>query len=262
MTGRMKSAALAGRRVIVTRPSGQAEGLAELIRQAGGEPLKVPAIEIQPLADTAPFLRIAERLESFDLAIFVSRNAVERALELLRASRRGKPWPAHLKVATVGQGSRSALEQNGFAAVIAPPAQSDSEGLLALPELAEVRAKRVVIFRGDAGRELLGDVLGKRGASVEYAACYRRVRPEPGELARLWAGGVDAVTVSSAEGLANFLEMLGEQAAAQLARVALFVPHPRVAQEAARRGLAKTIVAGPGNAEMAAALVAYFGGAG
>ena len=250
--------ALAGKRIVVTRPKGQADGLAALIREAGGEPLLVPAIEIVPLADPAAFHAFADRLDSFDLAIFVSGNAVRCALALLGARR----WPAHLKVATVGQGSRRALEEQGFSGVIAPPGQSDSEGLLAMPELAEVRGRRVAILRGDAGRELLGEVLRKRGAWVEQIACYQRVRPQPVGLAETWTRGVDAVTVSSSEGLANFLDMLGTDAATKLARVALFVPHPRVAEDAARRGLAGAIVAGPGNAEMAAALVAYFGGAG
>ena len=258
----MISTALAGKKIIVTRPSGQAEGLAALIREAGGEALQIPAIEIRPLADATPLLRVADRLESFDIAVFVSRNAVQSALEFLRRRRAGKTWPASLQVATVGQGSRAVLEANGFARVIAPSAQSDSEGLLAMPELADVRGKRVVIFRGDAGREVLGDELGRRGAVVEYVACYRRVRPEAGDLGRIWARGVDAVTVSSAEGLANFLAMLGEGGAGKLARVVLFVPHARVAAAAAQRGLPEAIVAGPGNAEMAAALVAYFGGAG
>jgi uroporphyrinogen-III synthase len=250
--------ALAGKRIIVTRPKGQAEGLSNLIREAGGEPLEIPAIEIRPLADPAAFEAFAARLESFDMAIFVSGNAVRSALALLR----GRPWPARLKVATVGEGSRRALEDHGFADVIAPSAQSDSEALLALPEMAAVRGKRIAILRGDAGRELLGEELRKRGAVVKYVACYQRARPaSPGELAGAWARGVDAVTVSSSEGLANFIDMLGAGAVERLARVALFVPHARVAAAAAQRGLGKAIVAGPGNAEMAAALVAYFGGA-
>jgi uroporphyrinogen-III synthase len=249
--------ALAGKRIVVTRPKGQAEGLIALIRQEGGEALGIPALEIQPLTDKRAFADFARRLESFDLAVFVSRNAVERGLELLGS----QPWPARLRVAAVGQGSRAALEERGFARVIAPGAQPDSEALLALPEMAAVKGKRIAILRGDAGRELLGEELGKRGASVEHVACYRRVRPEAGDLAGVWARGVDAVTVSSSEGLANFLDMLGADAAARFARVALFVPHPRVAEDAARRGLGKAIVAGPGNAEMAAALVAYFGAA-
>jgi uroporphyrinogen-III synthase len=248
---------LQGRRVVVTRPAGQAEGLARLIREAGGEPLVAPAIEIRPLEDPAPFQALARRLEEFDLAIFVSRNAVKSALALLA----GRPWPARLKVATVGQGSREELQHFGFSDIIAPAAQSDSEALLALRELADVRGRRVVIFRGDGGRQLLGDELGKRGAKVEYAACYRRVRPTGEGLAALWARGVDAVALSSAEGLANFIDMLGDGAIARLADVPLFVPHERVAREAARRGLTRAVVAGPRDAQVAAALVAYFGGA-
>jgi uroporphyrinogen-III synthase len=252
------AASLAGRRVVVTRPQAQAEGLARMIREAGGEALCIPAVEIRELDDPAPFLAMADRLASFDIAIFVSRNAVRRALALLAP----RPWPARLKVATVGMGSREELEARGFAGVIAPPAQSDSEALLALPELANVAGKRIVIFRGDGGRPLLGETLAARGASVEYAACYRRVRPEAGEALReAWASGVDALTLSSAEGLANFVEMLGG-GAARLSAIPVFVPHARVADEAARRGLPRPIVAGPRDADMLAALVAYFGGAG
>lgn len=249
---------LAGRRILITRPAAQADGLAQKIREAGGEALCAPAIEIRPLEDPAPIRALARRLDEFDLAIFVSRNAVRCAMALLP----GPPWPARLRVATVGQGSREELARFGFSDVIAPAAQSDSEALLALPALADVGGRRVVIFRGDGGRQLLGDELGRRGAVVEYATCYRRVRPTSEGLAALWSRGVDAVAISSAEGLANFLDMLGDGAAAKLASVALVVPHERVAREAARRGLPDAIVAGPRDAQVAAALVAYFGGAG
>lgn len=235
-----------------------------MIRSAGGEPLEYPAIEIRELSDPAPFFSVADRLDAFDIAIFVSRNAVRKALELLRARRGDKPWPARLGLATVGSGSREELEAGGFSGVIAPPAQSDSEALLALPEFTRVAGKRIVIFRGEGGRKFLGEALVARGALVEHAACYRRTLPEGGgaPLATAWAGGaVDAITVSSGEGLANLLEMLGDEATPRFAQAALFVPHPRVAEEAARRGLGRAIVAGPGDAEMAAALVAYFGGA-
>jgi uroporphyrinogen-III synthase len=254
------SGALAGRRVLITRPREQAQALERLVREAGGEPVCVPAIEILPLADPAAFRALADRLADFDLAIFISRNAVRRALDLLG----GLPWPAGLKLATVGQGSRAELEKRGFADVIAPAgaaARSDSEALLALPALAAVRGRRIVIFRGEGGRELLGQELAARGASVEHAVCYRRVVPDAAAMRSAWARGMDAVTVSSAEGLANLFAMLGEDAARWLSGMPLFVPHPRVAAEAQRRGLERVIVAGPGDAEMAAALVAHFGAA-
>jgi uroporphyrinogen-III synthase len=251
---------LAGRRVLITRPSEQAQALARLVREAGGEPVCVPAIEILPLDNPAAFHALAGRLAEFDLAIFISRNAVRRASDLMG----GKPWPAGLKVATIGQGSREELEQRGFTNVIAPagaPARSDSEALLALPALAGVRGSRIVIFRGEGGRELLGQELAARGASVEHAACYRRAMPAAAGMRDAWAGGVDAVTVSSAEGLGNLLAMLGEDAVCRLSGVPLFVPHARVAAEAQRRGLERAIVASPGDADMVAALVAHFGAA-
>ena len=260
----VKPLPLAGRRIVVTRPKGQAKGLVALIRQAGGEPLEIPALEIHGLMDLAPFFSVIDRLESFDCAIFVSRNAVRKALALIGARRRGRPWPAHLRVAAVGGGSREELAACGISAAIAPGGQSDSESLLALPEFADVDGKRIAIFRGEGGRKLLGETLAARGAVVEHAACYRRTLPAAGSalLAAAWEGGnVDAVMVSSGEGLANLLEMLGGEGPRRLAGRALFVPHPRVARDAASLGLERVIVAGPGDAQMAAALVAYFGGA-
>ena len=251
---------LAGRRIVVTRPEGQAEGLAALIQQAGGEPLKIPMLEILDAADPQPFYSVAERLGSFDCAIFVSRNAVRRGFAMLGQ----RPWPAQLQVATVGAGSREELAARGVARVIAPAGQADSEALLALPEFAQVAGRRIVIFRGEGGRTLLGDTLAARGAQIEHAICYRRAAPAAGGalLAAAWEGGtVDALMLSSGEGLANLLEMLGGEGPRRLAGVALFVPHPRIAREAAGQGLERVIVAGPGDAEMAAALVAYFGGA-
>ena len=256
----MKSLPLAGRRIVVTRPKDQAADLAALIREAGGEALEIPALEIRDLSDLAPFHSVIDRMDSFDAAIFVSRNAVRNTFALMG----NRSWPARLRVATVGNGSREALETRGISGVIAPDNGSDSEALLALPAFANVAGKRIVIFRGEGGRTVLGDTLTARGALVEHAACYRRARPAgSGALldAALKAGKVDAVTVSSGEGLANLLAMLGGEAPRRLAGVALFVSHPRVASEAAGHGLERVIVAGPGDAQTAAALVAYFGGA-
>jgi uroporphyrinogen-III synthase len=256
----MKGQPLAGRRIVVTRPQGQAQTLLALIRQAGGEPLEIPALEIRDLTDLAPFYSVIERLDSFDTAVFVSRNAVRKAFALIGARR----WPAHLRVATVGNGSREELESHGITGVIAPGGQADSEALLALPDFAAIAGRRIAIFRGEGGRTLLADTLTARGALVEQAACYRRASPVQSAalLAAAWERGkVDAVTVSSGDGLANLLEMLGGDGPRRLAATTLFVPHPRVAVEAVRKGLKRPVVAGPGDAEMAAALVAYFGGA-
>ena len=257
----MSGAALAGRGILVTRPREQAQGLAALIEAAGGNARVFPAIEIEDLPDLRPILELLDRLDEFDIAIFISPSAVHKALNLVRSRRGGRPWPPRLRVAAVGRGSRRELERQGFDDVIAPQAHADSEALLALAELTDVAGRRIVIFRGDGGRELLGDALAARGATVEYAECYRRARPraDSAPLLAAWArGGVDAVTVSSVEGLANLFDMLGKLGQQWLRTTPLFVPHPRVAEAAARLGVGKVIVGGPGDAEALQALVAYF----
>jgi uroporphyrinogen-III synthase len=257
----MSGAPLAGKRILVTRPREHAAGLAALIDQAGGEPILFPAIEIRDLADPTRFYAIADRLEGFDLAVFISPTAVQRALDLLGSRRNDRPWPAQLRLAAVGRGSARELERRGFCGVLAPPGHADSEALLALPALAETAGKRVVIFRGQGGRELLGDTLAARGAHVEYAECYRRVCPEPDSAAPApaWArDALDAVTVSSGEGLANLDAMLRRWRREWLQESPLFVPHARVAEAATRLGARKALVAGAGDDEFAARLVAYF----
>src|SRR5204863_7288654 len=125
---------------------------------------------------------------------------------------------------------------------------ADSEALLALPELQQVQGRRVVIFRGGTGRPLLGNALASRGARVEYADCYRRTlaKSDPAPLLAQWRhGGVQAITVSSSEGLDNFVTLAGTAA---LEATPLFVPHERVAVRARERGAREVIVAGASDA--------------
>jgi len=254
----MSPPALAGRHVVVTRPARQTAHMAALIRAAGGEPVLFPALEIVDAEDLQPVLALVDRLDSFALAIFVSANAVDKALALVRERR---DWPAGLRVATVGGGSARALARHGFAAVIAPSARFDSEALLDLPQLKDVRGKRVVIFRGDGGRELLGDTLSARGAVVEYAECYRRRRPQAdvAPLLALAAGRqLDAFTVTSSEGLANLHDMLGEAGLRWLKQTPLFAPHERIAAAARALGVQTVVLTGPGDEGLVAGLAAFF----
>jgi uroporphyrinogen-III synthase len=161
------------------------------------------------------------------------------------------------------EGAReTARARHGVAGVIAPTGRFDSEALLALPALANVGGWRVVIFRGDGGRELLGDTLRERGATVDYVECYRRARPnadvEP--LLKRWGRGeIDAVTVSSSEGLRNLYDMLGKLGQAWLKRTPLFAPHARIAANARALGCERVIETGPADEGLCAGLVAFLG---
>lgn len=252
------SGALAGRRIVVTRPAGQADRLANLILEQDGESVVFPVLEIRDVEDVAPLLALVDRLDEFDLAVFISPNAVNKAMNLIVARR---AWPASVRAATIGRESEKQLRRYGVGDVIAPPGRSDSESLLALAELQSMAGQRVVIFRGDGGRELLAETLVARGAKVEYAECYRRVRPcaDIGPLIAAWARNeVDAVVVTSSEGLGNLIEMLGEAGAAYLRGTPVVVPHPRIAERARARGLERIVLTNPGDKGIAAGLAAFF----
>jgi uroporphyrinogen-III synthase len=255
----MTAGRLAGRRIVVTRPAGQNERLADMIRAEGGEPIVFPVLEILDLEDTRALVAAADRLHEYDLAVFISPNAVDNAMNVIRARRE---WPHAVRVATIGRASEKALARHGVAGVIAPAGRFDSEALLELPQLGAVSGWRVVVFRGDGGREVLGDTLRGRGAAVDYVECYRRARPnadvEP--LLKRWGRGeIDAVTVSSSEGLRNLYDMLGKLGQAWLKRTPLFAPHTRIAANARALGCERVIETAPADAGLCEGLVAFLG---
>lgn len=249
---------LEGRHIVITRPAGQAAHLAEALAGLGAKPVLFPVLAIFDVEDLRPLQEAAIRLDGFDWACFVSPNAVEKSLSVVLSKR---AWPKHLRAATVGKSSEQALAKFGVADVVAPQDRFDSEALLDLPDLQNVAGKRVVIFRGDGGRELLGDTLRQRGAEVEYVACYRRAKPDldPAPLLKLWSEGrLDAVTVTSSEGLRNLVDMVGKLGQTWLRKTPLFVPHQRIAGVARALGCHDVILTGPGDDGLLAGLVEHF----
>lgn len=244
---------LAGLTVLVTRPRDQAGELARGIEQAGGTPVLFPLLEISPLPDPRPLQELVSRLHQFSLAIFISPNAVHFGMAAIQAA---GVLPSGLKIASVGQGSAAALRRAGVVDVIAPSERFDSESLLALAVLQQVRDWHIVIFRGENGRELLGDTLKARGAHVEYAACYRRSKPALG-IDKLLDANADALTLTSSEALTYLWDMLNATAQKRLTTLPLFVPHARIAAAARALGWRDVVVTASGDEGLLAGLLAW-----
>jgi len=239
----VSDAPLAGLGVVVTRPRRAAEALAAKLTAAGAATWIFPALEIEELPRDAALDETLRGIAAFHLAIFVSANAVEKGLE---AVRRVAAWPAGLRVAAVGEATAEALRNSGLGPVISPSQRHDSEALLALPQLHDVRGQNIIVFRGEGGRERLREGLEERGASVVYAQCYRRVRPKTDPaalLAALARGQVHAVSALSGETLENFVAMIGPVGAARLAAATLVVPHEAVARHRDARRFGRVQVA-------------------
>ena len=232
--------------IVVTRPRDQAAQLMHKIEQQGGNPLLFPLLEIMPARDQATLLHQIHHLPQADIIIFISPNAVKYGMAAIGKLPQGK------LIVAVGQGTARSLRESGVSDILVPSERFDSEGVLALPDLRHVAGKRIMILRGDGGRELLGDTLQARGAIVEYVTCYLRGKPTF-DAARLLSAQPDVLIVTSSEALRHLYELTHDT----LLDKALFVIHERIAAAARELGWREVRVAGAGDDDMLAALIAW-----
>ncbi len=229
---------LTGLTVVVTRPQHQAQNLRSGLEAAGAYVILFPTLEILPPLDPQPCRALLDRIAEFDIAIYISPNAVEFGLrELARVG----GLPSDIKIAAVGAGTARALTTAGHPVQLSPTESFNSEALLALDALNHVSGKNIIIFRGDGGRELLADTLRARGAHVEYAEVYRRAKPaiDTKPLLDAWAQNkLDAIVVTSNESLENLFELVGPAGCASLCNTQLFVASPRAVDLARKLGVA------------------------
>jgi uroporphyrinogen-III synthase len=202
----------------------------------------LPLLEIEPIPASDTMRGMMQDLDAYCAVIVVSKPAARIGIDLVS---RFWPRPLALKWFSVGAATAQILKDHGLD--VSFPAQGDdSEALLDLPQLREAIARpepRVLIMRGEGGRELLAERLRERGASVEYLELYRRDLPQypPAALPdRIKAERLNGLVVSSGQGFEH-LHQLAADAWPRLARLPLFVPSPRVA-ELARAAGALTVV--------------------
>ncbi len=245
---------LAGIGVIVTRPARQAAGLVRQLAALDATAFVFPAIVILPPANRAALDAAHASLAAYDIAIFVSANAVEYGVPAPSA------WPSQLLTLAPGPGTAAALAATGIADVRIPTASFDSEGLLALPELREVGGKRIAIFRGEGGRGHLGETLRERGADVTYVECYRRAAPATGAAGlsqALREARAHALTLTSSAGLDNICALLDAADLQRLRQLPTFAPHARIADHARNLGFAP-VETGGADAGLIAGLLEWF----
>jgi uroporphyrinogen-III synthase len=230
--------------VVVTRPASQGGPLARALARAGHRVHLQPLLELESLGEPdSAARRILQDLDLFQHIIFVSGNAVRFGFDWIDGY-----WPqppAGLNWYAVGDATAALLAERGLAPVT-PGREMTSEGLLALPALADPEGERVLLVKGEGGRNRLRDELTGRGATVQELACYRRRCPQlpAGELARrLRDWEADTLLLSSGDGLANLLQLLSREETSNVADIRLLVPSARVARQAQDAGFSRVITA-------------------
>lgn len=219
--------ALAGLRVLVTRPAHQADTLCRMIEAEGGVAVRLPLLAMEPTSNPNEAQR---RLAAgHDLWIFTSANAVRHAVPLPGA------WP--LRLAAVGPATAAALAAAGAAAAVTPLGGASSEALLASPDLQDVRGRRILVVTGEGGLDVLERGLAARGARVERAEVYRRVPlPYPPEAVASALRRSDVIVVTSGEALAQLVRLAPDAARGALLRKRLVVSSARVVEKARALG--------------------------
>ena len=230
------TAPLTGIAVLITRPAAQGEGLAAAITALGGTPLSFPSLAILPPSDPTAVRRQLATLARYHLIFFVSSNAVHHTLALL-----DPPLPRHCQLAAVGAATAAALHRAGLEVALQPGGNYNSEYLLAQPQLQQMHGKRVLIVRGNGGRELFADTLRQRGAQVDYLEVYRRALPHYPHDHRPWRES-QIITATSSEILTNLLQLAAPEQQ-RLYPQPLIVVAQRTAVEARELGFQRVILA-------------------
>jgi uroporphyrinogen-III synthase len=163
------------RRILVTRPDGQAGDLADPLRDRGFEPVIVPTVRIE-MAPAADLDAALGSLEGADWLLVTSANGAQ-ALAGRLAAKSATHLPDALRVAAVGPVTADALRAEGIRVDHVP----DEYLTVAIADgLGEVAGRRVVLAQADAAAPDLREALVARGALVEEVIAYRTVEG-PGE---------------------------------------------------------------------------------
>lgn len=250
------SQSLHGLRVLNTRPKEQAYALNRAITEAGGIAIPCPTLEIVETSDQ--WISSLPDLNKVNHALFVSANAVQNCFTQL--IRHNIVWPKHINVIAIGHGSAKELSKFHIE-VKEIPDVPDSEHLLALNSLQQLKNQTVLLFKGVGGRKLIEQSLLEKGANLFSLEVYQRVMPEVNHqlINSLWREDlVDIILLTSEQSMHNLFNMFCKDAHYWLKNKPFIVLSERLAHSAALSGITKTIISHPDR--MMNALFDYYQG--
>ena len=224
---------LLGQRVLVTRPQHQADNLCAQLEQLGAEPIRFPTLAIQAVDESDPGLKqYFLNLDQYQAVIFISANAARLGYDWI--DRYWPQLPIKVNWLAVGSATARTLLQLGLQSETIEGAM-DSEALLQHPHLQQLENCKLLICRGQGGREHLGQTLRERGAQVDYAELYQRQMPVYSQTeieSIIYKSSASAMFVSSGEALSNLVDLTRatDKPSSRLVETPLIVPSQRVAK--------------------------------
>ncbi len=236
--------------VVVTRPDEQGQAWSEALQAQGWRTLLLPLIATKAPDDVAALAAARTHWRDFDAVIFVSGQAVKHFFEGTPATRLGgaaERWP---RCWCPGPGTAQALVQQGVPAdqLDAPPMNSeqfDSEALWSVVGAQVQAGHRLLVVRGDGGRDWLAQQCLAQGGQVQLCSAYRRCAPvwTAEQQRQAHALGTDAIwLLTSSEALGHLRHLLPGKDWASARAV---VTHPRIAAAAQQMGFGQLVGSHP-----------------
>ncbi|WP_445945321.1 uroporphyrinogen-III synthase [Shewanella sp.] len=229
-------------KVLLTRPQGRNQQMSDALDKLSVDHLLCPLIDITP-SNTPPHASFF----SADKLIFISANAVQCAAHYLH-----NIFPQDCDYFAVGEATQMALAEYQISSQCAPSSQQDSEGLLSLLSLQDVKRQTITIVRGEGGRETLAQILSERGANINYWQVYQRGLPtlNTKRACQQWQEfGIDTIVLTSGEALDNLMELVPKELFAWLHSCHIIVPSLRVQEHACSQGFHRVTNANGANTQ-------------
>ncbi|MBZ5523644.1 MAG: uroporphyrinogen-III synthase [Acidobacteriia bacterium] len=222
-TGKKKTKALAGRRVLVTRARKQSVGLSRPLRALGAKVVEIPTIEIKAPRSYTPLDSALRKILEYDWLILTSVNGVEALFARLKKLRISVDQLRRLQVAAIGPATRQAIEDHGIAVAVTPPKYIAEAVVEALRGHTE--GKYVLLVRAKVARDVLPTELRKAGAAVDVVEAYETHVPRGAatRLKKLFTARnkPHVITFTSSSTATNFLGLMGKNATKLLEGVCL-----------------------------------------
>lgn len=219
--------------ILVTRPSPFGELLVEKLLKNGIEAFHTPLITFGPGDELDKLPAYLNDLGSKDIVIVASQHAVHYA------SKKKCAWPTDIEYLAIGQKTASMLKKIIRSAVGYPQGREISEELLKLHQLQHVAGKKVLILRGNGGREFLAKALIKRGADVIFCECYQRhmINYDGEAICQHWQKlKIDKLVITSGEMLQQLYDLAPANYRSWLLSCYMIVASERLAAKARSLG--------------------------
>ncbi len=227
---------LQGLRIVNTRPASRAQTLTDALQDHGATVLALPLLEVEAIPVSPRAKQCLLDLDRYQMVFVVSPTAAELGLKALADY--WPQWPVDVAWLAVGDSTAQVLQSYLINPIV--PQQETSEGLLQLPQLQELQqGQRLLVLRGEGGRNLVRDTMQAQGVQVDYVDLYRRQLPVVAPLTWqiLQTQNLDVVIITSGETLSQWLNIAGSRSQ----NIPMLVISPRLAELAAQKSI-KTVL--------------------